>query len=110
MKQRPPKSEDIPTEKGVEFERGAPGFEIDGKAFWVRRITLRSARDFAAMVPVGDDISVVETQEAMLPLVKHLLRDANGDPPTDDQVLDGVSPRDAARFISFVFGTEDKDA
>lgn len=105
MKQRPPKNEDIPTEKGVEFERGAPGIEIDGRAFWVRRLSLRAARDFAALIP-DKDVSHIEQQEAMLPLVKHLLRDASGDPPGDDDALDGVSPRDAARFISFAFGVD----
>ena len=108
MKQRPPKSEDVPSEKGVEFERGAPGFEIDGKAFWVRRLTLRAARDFARLVP-DTDASHVEQQEAMLPIMQHLVRDASGDPPTDDEVLDGTSARDAMRFIAFAFGM-DRDA
>lgn len=102
---KPPKNQDIPSEKGVEFEKGAPGFELDGNAFWVRRLSLRAARDFAVLVP-DKEISVIEQQETMIPLMQHLLRDANGEPPTDDQVLDGVSPRDAVRFVSFAFGVD----
>jgi hypothetical protein len=105
---RPPKNEDISTEKGVEFESGAPGIEIDGVAFWVRRLSLRAARDFAALIPESD-VSQVEQMEAMLPLMQHLLRDAAGDPPTNDQVYDGVSPRDAGKFVSFAFGVKAVD-
>lgn len=104
---RPPKNEDIPIEKGVQFERGAPGFTIEGEDFWVRRLSIRAARDFARLVP-EKDMGYVEQQEALLPM-QHLLRDANGDPPSDDEVLDGTSPRDAMRFIAFAFGG-DSDA
>ncbi len=108
MKQRPPKNEEIPAEKGVEFERGAPGVEIDGHAFWVRRLSLRAARDFAALVP-DKETSYIEQQEAMLPLVRHMLRDKNGDPPSDDQILDGVSPRECIQFFMFAFGTDSNE-
>lgn len=97
----------------VELRNGEPveAFELDGKKFYLRRITLRGARDLSALVPdtLEDDERPMrekgpEQVEGLAKIAQFICENEDGEQARMDDVLDGLSPAEVVKLLGIVWG------